>query len=50
MVRNCACHASDELKVWGALIAKRKSKADMMTQKSPTQCLNAWRKIRAMSL
>ena len=35
MVRNCACHESDELKVWGALIAKRKSKAEMMAQKLP---------------
>jgi len=50
MVRNCACHEGDELKVWGALIAKRKSKAEMMAQKSPTPCLNAWRQIRVIAL
>ena len=35
MVRNCACHEGDELKVWGALIAKSKSKADMMDRNLP---------------
>jgi hypothetical protein len=26
--RNCACHESDEFRVWGDLVAKHKSKAE----------------------